>query len=34
MFPVASLDVCPVCAGDDGVEVRYRGVDVGNFNGV
>ena len=23
LFPVASWDVCPVCVGDDGVELCY-----------
>ena len=34
MFPVASWDVCPVCVGDDGVELCYCCVYVGNCNGV
>ena len=34
MFPVATWDVCPVCVGDNAVEVCYCGVYVGNWNGV
>ena len=34
MFPVASWDVCPVCFGDDGVDVWYCGIYVCNWNGV
>ena len=37
MFPVTSWDVCPVCIGDDGVELCYVAVlyvYVGDRNGV
>ena len=34
MFNVALWDVCPLCGGDDGVEVCHCDVYVGNFNGV
>ena len=34
MFPVASWDVRPVGVGDNGVEVCYCGVYVGNWNAV
>ena len=32
VFPLDSWDVCPVCVGDDGVEVCYCDVYVGNWN--
>ena len=34
VFFVSSWDVCPVCVGDDGVEVCYCGVHIGNWNEV
>ena len=34
MFPVALWVVCPVCGGDDRVEVCHCGVYVGNWNEV
>ena len=34
VFPVASWNMCSVCGGDDGVEVCYCGVYIGDWCGV